>query len=68
MAYGECLIKIFLDKRNQILFDNLTHLQKQIGSVGMEEFISYLTELNLIKDVGGEFYVKKIFYGLEHSG
>jgi hypothetical protein len=67
MAYGESLTKIFLDKRNQILFDHLSHLQEQIGPVGTQQLISYLIEQNLITEAGGESYVKKIFYGLEPS-
>jgi len=65
MATGESDMKDFLDKKNQILFDNLSHLQEQIGQVGTQQLISYLNEQNLIEDAGGESYVKKIFCGLE---
>jgi len=65
MAYGESLTKIFLDKRNQIIFDNLSHLQEQIGPVGSQQLISYMIEQNLIEEAGGESYIRKIFCGLE---
>jgi replicative DNA helicase len=65
MAYGETLTKIFFDRRNQVIFNNLSHLQEQIGLVGMEQFISYLKEQRLLEDAGGENYINKIFCGLE---
>jgi hypothetical protein len=54
-----------LDKRNQILFDNLSHLQEQIGMTGTQQLILFLQSQNQIEAAGGVEYVRKVFDGLE---
>lgn len=65
MAIGECERNTFLDKRHQILFDYLTHLQEQIGITGTEQLIHILTDERKIDEAGGEAYIKKVFNNLE---
>jgi replicative DNA helicase len=68
MAIGDCRRKTFLDKRHQILFNNLTTLQQQIGIVGTNQLIQYLSEYRKIDEAGGVAYVKKVFNNLEPEG
>jgi replicative DNA helicase len=65
MATGESDVKEFLDKRHQILFDNLTHLQKQIGMTGTQQLITFLQSQNILEAAGGTEYIKKVFDCLE---
>jgi replicative DNA helicase len=65
MATGETAKTEFLDKRNQLIFDVLEHLIKQVGRVGTEQFCQYLTEHDLLNAAGGLPYVQKIFNYLE---
>jgi len=67
MAIGESDRKVFLDRKHQILFDHLTHLQEQVGPAGTELLIQSLTDEGRIDDAGGIAYVKKVFNGLEPS-
>ena len=65
MATGEPEKTQFLDKRNQLIFDVLEHLQQQVGRVGTRQFIQYLTEHDLLNAAGGLDYVQKVFNSLE---
>jgi len=65
MATGESDLKYFLSKKNQILFDNLTHLQEQIGITGTQQLITFLQSQNMLEAAGGTEYVKKVFDCLE---
>jgi hypothetical protein len=65
MAIGESPIKEFLDKRNQILFDTLTHLQKQNGLTGTHELCRYLASQNQLEAAGGLVYIQKVFASFE---
>jgi hypothetical protein len=65
MATGEARKTKFLDKRNQIIFNNLEHLKCQLGEVGTRELITYLAEYNLLEAAGGSIYIEKVFDNLE---
>ena len=65
MATGEATRIEYLDKRNQIIFDSLEHLTCQLGRVGTQDLIQYLTEYRLLENVGGLTYVQRVFNSLE---
>jgi len=65
MATGETEKTEYLDKRNQLIFDNLKNLIQQIGRVGTQQFCQYLTDQNLLNAAGGLAYVHKVFDSLE---
>jgi hypothetical protein len=65
MATGESDLKIYLNEKHQILFNNLTHLQEQIGMTGTQQLITYLQSQNMLEAAGGTEYVKKVFDCLE---
>ena len=68
MATGKTIKKEYLDKRNQIIYDNLDHLINQNGRIGTKEFVSYLTEYNLLETAGGIDYINKVFDSFEIEG
>jgi len=65
MASGEATKTEYIDRRNQCIFDNLERLMQQIGRVGTQELVSYLSDQNLLNTAGGGDYVKKVFNSLE---
>jgi hypothetical protein len=65
MATGETNKTEYLDERNQIIHDNLELLINQIGRIGTQDLVSYLTEYKLLDIAGGTDYVKKVFNCLE---
>ena len=65
MATGETTKTDYLDKKNQFIFDNLSHLMEQVGRVGTQQFTAYLTDQNLLNAAGGLGYIQKVFNCLE---
>ena len=65
MAVGECNQVSFLERRHQILYDNLFELKKQVFTPGTNLLIEFLKDVNILETAGGEAFVRKVFNNLE---
>jgi len=54
----------FTDKRHEVIYSHLEHLQGQVFKPTTEQLIQYLTEYRLLGQAGGARYVRAVFRGI----
>jgi hypothetical protein len=54
----------FTDPRNKLIYENLAWLQTQEYMPGINSLVRYLRECGMLRQVGGEAYIKAVFRGI----